>query len=211
MTAHKHYGKCILRSDCQGKKCKANAYLLHGYSETEPKAQFDAIWFQSDDRKRFDCHLPLKACEYDIPCILKNLHDQIESHSDEPIDLVGMSLGGMIADAYAYEHPENINKLGLITSFSDFYPWVYWVQSIRDEPEHINNIGKYNWDAIKESETPFEVFEYNCIVDNLFVGFPPDKKGTKTTIHNDLFCFHGNIGLPDRMRRDLKQFMDGDG
>ena len=185
-----NYGKCVLMQECKTPKCGNDTYILPGYAENGRRGQFDAMWFDSDNRRKFECHLPFSRCKYDIPCILDNLHREVTKHSgSKPVDLVGMSFGGMLIEAYTYEHPERVDKLGLITSFSDLREWYIGLRR-RLDPEYTENIEKYDSKKVVRNRPKKKVFEYNCVIDGV-IGNPPNF-----------------VAIPQKTRDYLKEFIE---
>jgi len=200
-----NYGKCVLAQECKIDKCDNDTYVLPGFDENNRRLQFDIMWFDSDNRRKFECHLPFSQCNYEIPCILDNLHSEIIRNTGKrSIDLVGMSYGGMLSEAYAYEHPEMVRKVGLVTSFSELRDWFLELRRSLT-PEQIDNFAKYDWKKIFNNRPDKEYFEYNCIIDGV-IGKPPHIRGSE--MHDDPFCFHGHLAIPQKARDYLKNFIE---
>lgn len=201
-----NYGKCVLVQDCKASECENDTYVLPGIDEANRREQFDALWFDSDNRRKYECHLPFSECHYDVRCILDAMHQEISAHTqNKPIDLVGMSYGGILSQVYAYEHPETVEKIALITSFSDLRKWYIEVRRLLN-PEQVEGLEKYHTEkTILEKHPAQEYFEYNCMIDNI-MGIPPNKKNAER--YDDPFCFHGHFGIPQRARDRLKHFIE---
>lgn len=198
--ATRKYGECSIAQECDRDRCRNDVYVLHGWSENNLDLQFKALWFDSDDRRKFECALPLSKCKYDIDCVLDALKKEIERNSGKAsVDIVGMSFGGMLAHIYAERHPDRVNKVGLITSFSRLHPLSIAVKKVT-EPYYVDNAIEY----APSPDLKNDVLEFNCIPDRL-VGYPPDVKNAKR--YDQLFCVHGFL-LPSEAREKIKIFME---
>ena len=197
-----YYGKCVLANDCRGKTCKNDTYFLPGYIEDFRKFQFFSMDFDANNRRKFHCYLPFNECGYDIRCILDNLDREIQTHSKkQKIDLLGLSFGGMLAQAYSAEHPDKVDKMVLIQSFSSIHDWLYDIKRL-ENPKHLRNMKEYDINALKKAH-PREVFIHNCFMD-LFMGDIPNYNGSEG--FNEPFCLHGTVS--SKAKGAIKRFME---
>lgn len=96
---------------------------------------------------------------YDIPAIVTDIETALASLTDEPINLVGTSLGGMIAAYYAARNPDRVLTLALYAP-AGIYP---------SNPSQFQH-------AIARGENPLivnEPREFDALVDIVFFDPPP--------------------------------------
>lgn len=169
--------------------CGNPVYILLGYREDDMK--FDnEVKFKDwvfDNHDTHTCELPYDACKHDIFCISDELHDELKKQED-PVNLIGLSFGGNVAQAYAIKHPKKLNKMALISSTD-----LKRVNSLMKSAlklKHFDNARSVNYEEMQmEINTP--TFIYNCFIDRIFGGNPPKIKGAD--VEEDLFCLHGVV------------------
>ena len=76
---------------------------------------------------------PYDGHGWNISRVAKNMVDLLVSLSASPIHLIGISMGGTIAQQIAMDHPEMVDKLVLVNTFSYLRPkkpsgWLYFLQ-----------------------------------------------------------------------------------
>lgn len=200
-------GACSLYNDIEEHHFN-DVYLLPGYSEKDVKGQLDAITVEMDDRRVFRCRLPYTDCDYDIPCIMDALDNQIHEHSgDSKVDLIGMSFGGMLSRFYAAEHPERVDKLALIYSFSKIHDPYKILRLTLSNTKHIQKILSYNMSENRTVSNP--TLAINCLWDAFIMGDPPViDNGDSITVTN---CFHHHFFVPQEVRDEVKEFLTSNG
>lgn len=89
---------------------------LHGLGQTP--ASWEKLIAQLEFAECCECPDLIEVCQ-GKQVTYKNLYDGFSktcSEFDEPIDLCGLSLGGVLALNYTIEHPEKVNSLILIAA-----------------------------------------------------------------------------------------------
>lgn len=93
-----------------------HSIYLHGLGQTP--ASWENLISQLESAECSECPDLIEICQ-GKQATYKNLYDgfsKICLESDEPIDLCGLSLGGVLALNYTIEHPEKVNSLILIAA-----------------------------------------------------------------------------------------------
>lgn len=93
-----------------------HSIYLHGLGQTP--ASWDNLISQLELAECSECPDLIEICQ-GKQATYKNLYDgfsKICLKLDEPIDLCGLSLGGVLALNYTIEHPEKVNSLILIAA-----------------------------------------------------------------------------------------------
>lgn len=91
--------------------------------------------------------------EYSIPLFARDVATFIDTLGLESVDLVGASMGGMIALEYAHMHPERISKLVLVGSYAG--PLQQQEASFREDHELIKQHGIKGLRKIKDKDSSY--------------------------------------------------------
>lgn len=209
---------CDLVQDCEADECGTDVYFIKGAIEAFNMDMYTPGWTFPKHRI-FECNLSFEEHDYDDKKVAEELHNAIlENSVDAKVNLVAMSYGGFIAQRYAIEHPEKVDKIILLNSFSKIH------QNTEDITATLNIItpffylprffGKNGLGKIKEIDLLEEskkikakAFIYNCELDK-YLGEPPRIKNAQVV--KDSFCNHWtNLFIPaGRMNYLAEKFLD---
>jgi len=100
------------------------------------------------------CALEHGIHAYKLDRFVDDLERVLDEHGVEKTDLVGSSLGGLVSQAFAARHPERVERLALMKTFSSISPPIK--TALRDIPKigwtFMNWFGKARSKMIKEKD-----------------------------------------------------------
>lgn len=166
--------ECVLMESCKREPCGNDVFMLPGALERD--MAYDNLFkfanWTYDHHDSYACFPPYNKCKHDVKCISDDLRREIMHISgEEPVSIVGMCYGGMVAQQYAADWPDSTEKIALIVSglFNDIT--LDWIEGNGMDKESVDSIRATDFEAIAE-KVKADVFTYNCDVDRVLIDPP---------------------------------------
>lgn len=229
---------CRLVESCEFDSCGSDAYLLPGWDGTMAYVkeggcrmeEYSSLIF--GDRDVYLCDgLPYYEALHRPGPILESLEEEIQEKSGGgPVDLLGSSFGGTLAQLEKLRKPEAVDKVALVHAFDCMEPLEGFISKgsaeyiffnlLRTElgdgvADSVNTQMKREtrkgWKGLFELDVPDgielhaeDIYALNCSMDSLVGRTPNLPEGSKRVKFK---CLHHTVTEEDL--RELRRFFEG--
>jgi pimeloyl-ACP methyl ester carboxylesterase len=170
------------------------------------------------NRRIFECDTKYEEYNHDLDKVVERFRKGVLQNSKKPIDMIGYSWGGFVAQEYAQRYPDDTSKIVLVNSFAKVVSIAETAAALKllqetgldtrvnEDTRDIENALRYDF---LENDIRAPSFSYNCFFDTLIGGVPPTINGIQSITE---MCRHEHTRLDEdgRISAMVREFLDGE-